>query len=184
MGQAAPQRFGCHVDQLDLLGVTHDVVGNGLALLDAGDPLDDVVDRFEVLNVDRGDHVDASGEQRPDVLPPFGVAGARHIGVGEFVDEHDLGMAGQNRVEVHLLECRPPIVEAAARHDLEVGELLGGAGAAVSLDVGNDHVGAAVAAAATLVQHREGLSDARRGAEVDPQCSPRHCWPRPCRERD
>ena len=40
---AAPQRLGRHVDQLDLVGPPHDLVGHRLALLDAGDPLDDVV---------------------------------------------------------------------------------------------------------------------------------------------
>ena len=49
---APAQRLGRHVDELDLVGAAHDVVGDRLALLDAGDLLDDVVQRLEVLDVD------------------------------------------------------------------------------------------------------------------------------------
>ncbi len=41
--------------------------------------------------------------------------------------------------------------------------------AAVGLDVGDDDVGAALAAAVAFVEHGERLADAGRGAEVDPQ---------------
>ena len=86
----------------------HHGVGHGLALLDAGDLLDHVVERLEVLDVDRGDDVDAGGEQLLDVRPALGVAGAGDVGVGQLVDQRDLGRPGQHGVEVHLLEapCR------------------------------------------------------------------------------
>ena len=45
-------------------------------------------------------------------------------------------------------------------------------GAAVRLDEADDHVGAALVAPAALVEHGEGLADAGRGAEVDPQTRP------------
>ena len=38
------ERLRAHVDELDLLGAAHDRVGHRLALRDAGDPLDDVVE--------------------------------------------------------------------------------------------------------------------------------------------
>ena len=44
VGHAPPQRLGRHVDQLDLVGGAHHRVGHRLALLDAGDALDHVVD--------------------------------------------------------------------------------------------------------------------------------------------
>ena len=77
VGQPAAQRLRGHVDQLDLVGGPHDLVRDGLPLLDAGDPLDDVVERFEVLDVDGRDDVDASGQQLLDVLPALVVARAR-----------------------------------------------------------------------------------------------------------
>jgi len=48
VGHPPPQSFGRHVDQLG--GADHRV-GNGFALGDAGDRLDDVVERFQVLDV-------------------------------------------------------------------------------------------------------------------------------------
>ena len=71
---ATADRLGRHVDQLDLLGGADDGVRDGLVLLDAGDPLDHVVDRLEVLHVQRRDDVDAGVEQLVDVLPPLLVA--------------------------------------------------------------------------------------------------------------
>src|SRR5262249_38549356 len=66
---APAERLGAHVDQLDLVGAPDDVVGNGLALVNAGNPLDDVVQTLEVLDVDGGDDVDAGVEEIVDVLP-------------------------------------------------------------------------------------------------------------------
>ena len=57
-----------------------------------------------------------------------------HVGVRELVDERDLGLAGEDRVDVHLLERRAAVLEPPARDDLEVADLLGGARPAVGLD--------------------------------------------------
>lgn len=66
---APAQGLGRHVDELDLVRGSHDGVRDRLALLDAGDALDNVVQRFEVLDVDGTDDVDAGVEQFVDVLP-------------------------------------------------------------------------------------------------------------------
>ena len=78
-------------------------------------------------------------------------------------------MAGQDRVQVHLLEGRAAVGQRGPRDDLQVADLLEGVLAAVRLDVGDDHVGAALPAPVALVEHGEGLADTCRGAEVDPQ---------------
>ena len=63
VGHPTAQRLGRHVDELDLVGGgAHHVVRHGLALLDPGDRLDDVVERLQVLDVDGRDHVDAGGD--------------------------------------------------------------------------------------------------------------------------
>ncbi len=108
---APPQRFGRHVDQLHLVGRPDDRVGDRLALHDPGDALDHVVDRFEMLDVDGRDDVDAGVEELVHVLPPLGVPRAGSVGVGELVDEGDLRVACEDGVDVHLLErCRPVLV--------------------------------------------------------------------------
>ncbi len=169
MRHPAAQRLRRHVDELDLVGRADDGIRHRLPLRDAGDLLDDVVERLQVLDVHRGDHVDAGVEQLVDVLPALLVARAGHVRVRELVDERDLGMARQDRVQVHLLEGGAAVRQRCPRDDLEVADLLGGVRATMCLDVGDDHVGAALTAAVALVEHGKRLADASRGAEVDPQ---------------
>ena len=59
-------------------------------------------------------------EEQEDVVVALGSAGAFDVGVGEFVDERDLGLTRQYRVEVHLLEHRAPVLATDTRHNLEV----------------------------------------------------------------
>jgi hypothetical protein len=172
VGHAAAQGLGRLVDHLDLVGGAHHVVGDRLPLPDPRDALDDVVERLEVLDVERGDHLDAGVEQLGDVLPALGVPAAGDVGVGQLVDERHLGPPGQHGVDVHLLEHRAAVVHPAAGHDLEVADLLGGAGAPVRLHEPDDHVGAALLPAPPLVEHGERLADSRGGAQVDAQDPP------------
>ena len=117
--QPSPKRLGAHVDELDLVCGPHHVVRHSLALLHAGDRLDHVVERLQVLDVHSGDDVDAGCEQLVDVLPPLRVPGSRHVGVCELVDDRHLGPAREDAVDVHLLERRPPVVCAPAWHHFE-----------------------------------------------------------------
>ena len=103
------QVVGRDVDHLDVVGALEDRVRHRLAHPDAGDPGDDVVQALDVLDVQRRVDVDAGGEQLLDVLVALGVAAAGGVGVGELVDERERGAAGEDRVEVHLLE-RPALV--------------------------------------------------------------------------
>ena len=66
------------------------------------------------------------------------------------------------------------MMQPASWGDLEVVELRLGVGPSVGLDVSDDDVDAARGAATTLVEHREGLADARRCAQVDAQLTPCH----------
>ena len=168
------QRLGRHVDELDLVGAPHHLVGHRLALLHTGDALDDVVHRLEVLDVDRRDDVDPGLEQLLDVLPALLVPRPGDVRVRELVDEHDLRAPGEHRVDVHLLELAAAVLDQLARDDLEIADLLGRAGPAVRLDEADDDVGAAVVAAPALVEHRERLADAGRRAEVETKFAPGH----------
>lgn len=102
----AAQHLGRQIDQLDLIGATRHLVGQRLALPDPGDLPDHVIEGFQVLDVERGDNVDADVEELLDVLPPLGIAGPGNIGVGQLVHQRDLRAAGQHRVQIHLGERR------------------------------------------------------------------------------
>lgn len=64
-----------------------------------------------MLDVERGDDIHAGGQEFLHVLPPLGVAGPRNVGVGQFVDQRDLGTAGQHCVEIHLREERTAVAQ-------------------------------------------------------------------------
>ena len=175
----AAQRLRRHVDELDLVGRPDDGVGNGLPLRHAGDLLDHVVERLQVLDVDGGDDVDAGLQQFLDVLPALGVARAGHVGVRELVDERDLRLAGEHGVEVHLLEARAAVGDPGAGHDLQaVRAAQRCAGRPWVSTKRHDHVGAALRPPVALAEHGEGLAHAGGGAEIDPELAAAPaCWP-------
>jgi hypothetical protein len=177
VGQPAAQRLGVHVDQLDLVGGPDLAVGDRLVLDDPGDPLHHVVERLEVLEVDGGDDVDAGVEQLPDVLPALDVARPGGVGVGQLVHQDQLGVAGQQAVEVHLLDGPPPVVEGAAGEDLQVPDLGVGVGPAVLLHPADHHVGAPLASAPPLAEHGVRLADTGGGPEIEPELASCHGRP-------
>jgi hypothetical protein len=170
---AAAQRLGGHVDQFELVGAADHLVGDGLALAHPGYRLDDVAERLQVLDVDRGDDVDACLEQCLDVLPALGVPGAGDVGVRKLVDEGDGGVALQDRLDVHLGEGGAAVLDRAAGHLFEAVQHHLRARPAVVLDEGDDAVGTALHPAVGLGEHRVRLADARCRPEVDPESSAR-----------
>ncbi len=169
MGHPAAQGLRGHVDQFDLVGPADHLVGDGLALRDAGDLPDDVVQRLQVLDVDGGDDVDPGGQQLVHVLPAPGVAPAGDVGVGELVHQRHGGPAGEDRVGVHLGERGVPVGAGEPGDDVEALEHVLGVPAAVALDEAHHHVRPAFLPAAGLVEHPVRLADAGGRTEVHPQ---------------
>ena len=89
--------------------------------------------------------------------------------MGVLVDEHYVGPSDQDRVDVHLVQDRVPVLDLLSRHHLEITDLIGGLGATVRLDEPDDDIGAAFLAPYTLTEHLVGLADPRRCTEVDAQ---------------
>ena len=107
-------------------------------------------------------------DELQDVLPALVVRPrAGDVGMGELVDQRQLGPAGEHGVEVHLLELGSPVRHDLAGHDFEVPDQLGGPGPSVGLHESDDDVGAAVMAAPAFVEHGEGLAHAGHRAHVD-----------------
>ena len=97
------------------------------------------------------------------------MAAAGRVGVGELVDQRDLRPAGQDGVEVHLLEPAALVLDAPARDDLEALEQRLGLLPAVGFDDADDDVVAVLHAGARGLQHLVGLADAGGGADEDAQ---------------
>ena len=167
--QPAAQFLHRDIDVDDLVGAVEEGIGHGLAHAHAGGAGDGVVERLEVLDVDRRQHVNASLEQFEHVFVALGVPRARHIRVRQLIDHADPGMTPHDGVDVHLLEHGAAVLDPAARHDLEVLHLRLGLGAAIGLDDADNDVEAARAQGMRLLQHLVGLAHARRRADVDAQ---------------
>ena len=163
--QALDQVVGREIDQLDGVGAVEYRIRHGLAHAHVRDLRDHVVEALDVLDVDRGVDVDAVAQQLLDVEIALGMAAAGRVGMGELVDQHDLRAAGDDGVEVHLLEPLAPVFDAPARNDLEPVEQRLGLLAAVRLDDADDDIVAVLLAGARLLQHLVGLADAGRGAD-------------------
>ena len=165
--QALDQIVGGDVDQLDGIGTVEDRVGHGLAHANAGDLRDDVVEAFDVLNVDRGVDVDAAVQQLFHVEIAFGVTAARCIGVRQLIDENDLRPPRDDGVEIHLLEALAFVRNAPAGHDFKTLQQRFGLFASVGLHDADDNVVAVLLSGPGLLQHFIGFADTRRGTHED-----------------
>ena len=168
VGQPAAQCLGGHVHQLDLVRRPHHPVRHRLLLGHPGDALDDVVQRLQVLEVDRRDHVDPGVQQGVDVLPALGVGRPRDVGVGQLVHQDQFRSAGQQALQVHLLEGLAPVLDRLAGEDRKVADLGVGLRPAVLLDPADHHVGAAFLASPALVEHGVRLADPGGRPQVEP----------------
>ena len=179
-GRRCRGRAGCgaprgQVDELELVGAAHDLVGDRLALGDAGDLLDDVVERLEVLDVQRRDDVDARREQLLDVLPALLVPRARARSCARARRRARPAGGGRGR-------RRRPSPRTSRRGTSTWRRGTTSRSPTCSAVFGRPCVStkptttsvAVLGAAAPLVQHRERLADARRGAEVDAERPARH----------
>ena len=118
--------------------------------------------------------LDSRAEDVQDILPALVVsAGSRHVGVGQLVDQCDLGPSSQHRVQVHLFQAGSPVADCLAGDDLEAVEQGLGEWPPVGLDESGDDVGAAAAPTLALGEHGVGLADARGRAQVDAEVSGR-----------
>ena len=168
-GESVAQGLGREIHDLHLVGVAQHGVGDRLALDDPGDLFDDVVERLDVLDVHRRDDVDPGVEQILDVLPTFGVIGARGVGVGQLVDQGHLGVTPQEGPDVHLVELDPAVVHLPTRY---LGQALGhpgGHGAPVGLQQSDDDVHAIVLQPLALLEHGTGFADPGGGPEQHPE---------------
>ncbi len=169
VAQPLDQVLRRQVDQLDVVGLVDDRVRHRLAHADAGDARDDIVQAFDVLDIERGVDVDAGGDQFLDIHVAFGMPAAGRVGVCQFIDQGQLRTARQQRVEIHLRQRAPAILHWSARDDFQAVEQRLGFSAPVGLDHADDDIDAFLEARACGGEHLVGLADAGRGAEEELQ---------------
>ena len=164
---AGGESFGGEIGEDDFVGTIEDPVRDCLADGDAGEALDARGEALDVLDVDGGEDVDVGVEEEEDVFIALGGAAAVDVGVGELVDEDDLGMASEDGVDVHLGEDGALVIDLTGWDVFKLGGELGGTFAAVGFDDADDNVFAALPTANAFGEHAEGLANAGSVAEKD-----------------
>ena len=112
--KAIEQRLRRQVDHHDFVRAAQDVVGDRLAYAHTSELGDRVVERLQVLDVERRQHVDSGIEHVVDVLVSLRVLEARRVGVGELVDQAQLGRPHDDPRQVHLLDLGAAVLDPAA----------------------------------------------------------------------
>ena len=107
------------IDELDLVGLVKDGIGNGLGNLNLGDAGDDVLEAFQMLHVDRGVDVDAGIEQFLDIVPALGMTRTRRIGMRQLVDDDQRRLAPERRIEIEFTQLRSAILDRLQRQYFE-----------------------------------------------------------------
>ncbi len=166
------QIFRRQIDIHDLVCLGDDRIGNAFLDPDARGRLDHIAERFEMLDVERGDDTDAGLEQFLDVLVALVVAAARRVGMGKLIHQDDGRFALEDRGEVHFLDFDPVVGGHPRRNDFERADLRRRFRALVRLDIADDHVDAPLLQAISFHQHGVGLADAGGRTEVDLELAP------------
>ncbi len=91
--------------------------------------------------------------------------------MSQFIHQHHARVAGQDRIDVELLESRPPIMDLARCHAFQRVQHGVGIGSSMSLCESDDNVAPTFGEASSLVEHREGLARPRCDAKEDVQTS-------------
>ena len=140
LGQPLEELVRRQVDKDKLVRLVEHRIGHGLAHADPRDALDDVIEAFEMLDVQRRPDVDPRRQQFLDVLPSLRMAAARGIRVGVFIDEDEPRMALQGGVEIELLHHPAPVRNGQTGQDLEAVQQFLRFLAPVGLDEADDDV--------------------------------------------
>ena len=159
--QTLQQLVRRQIDQHHLIGGVEDVIGQRLPDPDAGDAADDVVERLQVLDVERGVGIDAGGQQFLDVLPALGVTRPGRIGVGEFIDQDEARATGQRAVEIEFAQDPAAMIDRPPWQALQSVQQGFGLLASMGLCQTDDHIDPLLTLLVGGHQHRIGLADAR-----------------------
>ena len=165
--QALDQVLGRQVDELDGLGPVDDGIGHRLAHAHARDLGHDIVEALDVLDVERRVDVDALLQQLLHVQVALGVPAAGGVGVGELVDQHQVGAPPQRGIEIELAQEAIDVDHRLARQHLEALQQRLRLLAAVRLDHADDNVHPLLKPGPRRQQHLVGLADTRRRTDKD-----------------
>ncbi len=161
-----PDRLGRDVHDLDLLRADQELVGHQGVGHATDDLAHGVSERVDLLNGERGDHVDPGIEQGVHVLPTVLTYGFGRVSMCQLVDEHHARSSRQHRGDVE--------VERTGRRRAELGQPGLDHRSPVGQHAPDHHIGAATLASQRLVEHGVGGAHARGGPQVHTKTTSLH----------
>ncbi len=165
--QSLDQILGREVDDLDIIRRVDDGIRHGLAHADARDARHHVVQALDVLDIQGRVNIDPGAKQLLHVEVALRMPAARCVAVRKLVHQHELRAAGEDAVQVHLLEAAAAILELPARHPFDAVQQRFGFFPSVRLDDARHRVDPLAPPGLGRQQHLVGLADTGRGAEKD-----------------
>ena len=165
---------GRQVDDFDVLGQIKHAVGHSLAYQGPCGLGDDLIETFDVLDIQRGENIDARFDQLLDIEIALGISRARHVAVRQLVDDDEIRPPFEKRVEIHLFERMLLLLDRFARDYLKPAQLFFGILPAVRFDQTDHDVGAVVASGLRGLQHFIGFPDTGGGAQEYLQAAVAH----------
>ena len=114
--QARHQLVGGQVDVDHLVCLFQHTIGNAFLHLDACNILDLLVQPFEMLYVDSGNHTYSRFEDIHHILPAFFILAALDISMRQFVYNHHFRMNVQDSIQIHVLNFLSLVKRLAARN--------------------------------------------------------------------
>ena len=164
--QALHKFLCCKVDIHNLVGLPDYTVGDAFPHVDTHHCPHLVIQALYVLYVDSRENIDAGIQKFHHILPSLGMAATLHIGVGEFVDNHYLGMHLQDGVEVHLLYLLTLVEYLLPWYDRQPPERPHRVRAAMCLYITYTHVGATAQHLTGILEHTVCLAHSRNHPDV------------------
>ncbi len=160
------------VDQFHLVGLFQDIVGKGFPHDDPRNLGHDVVQAFEVLDIEGGVNIDAQVQQFLNILPAFSVPRAGSVSMGQLVHQQEAGLALQGPVNIEFLQGGAPVFQFLGWEDFQPVQQGGRFLAAVGFQKAHHHVDALGLLGPRGLQHGIGFSHARGSAEKNLQLAP------------
>ena len=182
--QPVDERTRRDIHHLHLVGLFYHTIRNGFADPDAGDVVHRIVERFHVLNVHGGGHVDSGIQNHHHILPALFALAARYIGVSQLIHQHPLRFARNDGIGIHLFKHGAAILNLLPGDHLKFADLLDGALPTVGLQIADHHILRTLSLPAVrLAQHLEGFADACGEAKKDLQAASSSLFPHHARQQ-
>lgn len=162
-----PEVFRGQIHVHDLIGLGNDSVGEAFPDFHPDEFLDRVVQAFQMLDVQRRDHVNPGRENFLDVLVTFSISASRHVGMGQFVDQDHGWPPGKHGIQIHFFDLDAPVFTDDSRHGLQTFQKFGDLGAAVGFGETHHDIEPFAFQRMTLLEHPICLPHAGAISEVN-----------------